>query len=328
MIKIDEKDYYNYIYNNRVIIQSQKDLLIYYFSIKDKFYTNSKTNNQIQLYITNALKNEDMESICRLKLLMYHFIDYKSTEKMMEKIIKNNAMTDYEIVQSMEKSNKKKSKNNKLLHDKWIYAIESISQIATSFFFENNNMINTNYLDIGCGSGKKTMLFSKYLKIHKNNVYGTDIEEWGPYSQNKKHFPFHFKFIKNNILQYPDNFFDIISCTLTLHHVENIELLLSEIFRILKNDGIFILIEHCVNTDNDRFIIDIQHIFYSALYDKKKNFIENPTFIQCFNDYEWNYILDKNNFKCMYKDNIFFGNEYSFTNKYDNIFYTIYKKKF
>ena len=69
-------------------------------------------------------------------------------------------------------------------------------------------------------------------------------------------------------------------------------------------------------------------IIQKIVHTKKKNFIENPTFIQCFNDYEWNYILDKNNFKCMYKDNIFFGNEYSFTNKYDNIFYVLYKKKF
>ena len=186
---------------------------------------------------------------------------------------------------------------------------------------------NLKYLDIGCGSGKKTILFSKYLNLTKDNINGTDIKSWGPYQKNKKKLPFKFKYIENNKLNYADNSFDIISCILTLHHVEKLNIFIKEIYRILKKNGILILIEHCINKDNERLIINIQHMLYSALYDKQKDYIENPVYIECYNDYEWEYIMNNNNFICKDKNILNFGDQYSLKNKYDNIFYAFYEKK-
>lgn len=37
---------------------------------------------------------------------------------------------------------------------------------------------NVKYLDIGCGSGRKTKKFSELVGIDEDNVNGTDIESW------------------------------------------------------------------------------------------------------------------------------------------------------
>jgi hypothetical protein len=98
-----------------------------------------------------------------------------------------------------------------------------------------------------------------------------------------------------------------------------------EIKRILKNDGLLLLIEHNTYTDCDKLIINIQHLLYSALYDKKKNYIENPDYIQCYNKYEWNFIFEHYGFICKKMDVLVFDNEHQ--SGYDNIYYTFYKIK-
>jgi len=67
-------------------------------------------------------------------------------------------------------------------------------------------------------------------------------------------------------------------------------------------------------------------MLYSALYDKQTNYIENPIYMKCYNDNEWNYIMNKNKFIYETKNILNFGNEYILKNKYDNIYYAFYKK--
>jgi ubiquinone/menaquinone biosynthesis C-methylase UbiE len=294
-------------------------------------YIEPNTNNQINFYIKNVIKNNDVEGICRIKLLLNHFVNHNITEKIINKIIKNNKLLDSHVIDLIIKANEDiiKNKNKYEVCDKWTYAIQYLSLLYLNKYtnFSNKYKNNLKYLDIGCGSGKKTIMFSKYLNLIKDNINGTDIKTWGPYQKNKTKLPFKFKYIENNQLNYPDNTFDVITCILTLHHIENLDNFIKEIYRILKNNGVFILIEHCVYTDNDRIIINIQHMLYSALYDKQINYLENPVYMKCYNDYEWNYIMNKNNFIFLTKNILNFGNEYLLKYKYDNIFYAFYKKK-
>jgi ubiquinone/menaquinone biosynthesis C-methylase UbiE len=323
----NKNSYINFINNNNLLTLCQKKELINYHNLKYSNYIEPNSNNQFNFYIRNIIENNDIEGMCRIKLLLNHFVNYDIVEKIINKIIKNNKSSDSEIINFIVKHNKsfKKILNKYEICDKWTYSIQYLSMLYLDKYKPSIN--NIKYLDIGCGSGKKTMLFSKYLKLTKDNIHGTDIKTWGPYQKNKNKLPFKFKYIENNKLNYEDNSFDVITCILTLHHVEKLELFIKEIYRILKNDGILILIEHCVYNDNDRIIINIQHTLYSALYDKQENYIKNPIFMQCYNDNEWNYIMNKNNFKCKNKSILNFGNEYVLKNKYDNIFYAFYKKK-
>jgi ubiquinone/menaquinone biosynthesis C-methylase UbiE len=179
-------------------------------------------------------------------------------------------------------------------------------------------------LDIGCGDGKKTSLFSKYVKVASQNIYCTDIETWGPYQKNKKELECKFKYIENNKLNYLDNEFDIITCILTLHHIQNMEDFIKEIYRIIKPGGYLLLIEHSIYTDYDRLFVNMQHLLFSALYDGKKDYVKNPDYIYCYNMYEWNFILEKNGFKFKKEDVVVFKNEYNIN--YDNIFYGFFTK--
>lgn len=326
---INEHEYINFINNNNLLTSCQKKELINYFKLNYNNYIEPNSNNQFNFYIKNIIENNDIEEMCRIKLLLNHFVNYNITEKIINKIIKNNKSTDTNIINYIIKYNKQFEKitDKYQICDKWTYSIEYLSQLYLYKYIPKNIKINNiKYLDIGCGSGKKTILFSKYLNLTKENTHGTDIKTWGPYQKNKYKLPFTFKYIENNKLNYQDNSFDIITCILTLHHVENLESFIKEIYRILKNNGILILIEHCVYKDNDRIIINIQHMLYSALYDKQKNYIENPIYMQCYNDNEWNYIMNKNKFICETKNILNFGNEYILKNKYDNIYYAFYKK--
>jgi SAM-dependent methyltransferase len=161
--------------------------------------------------------------------------------------------------------------------------------------------------------------------LNKENTYCTDIETWGPY-KNKTKIKYQFKPIINGKLNYENNTFDICTCILSLHHIDDLNNFIKEINRIIKPGGYFLLIDHSVYNDYDRLFINIQHMLYSVFYDKRKNYIENPDFIYCYNMYEWNYIITKNNFYLKKEDILSFGKEYSLN--YDNIFYGFYQKKY
>lgn len=40
-------------------------------------------------------------------------------------------------------------------------------------------------------------------------------------------------------IDFPDNFFDLILCFATLHHIPNVTFVISELFRTLRGGGIY-----------------------------------------------------------------------------------------
>jgi ubiquinone/menaquinone biosynthesis C-methylase UbiE len=168
------------------------------------------------------------------------------------------------------------------------------------------------------------MMFQKYMKLSRNVVNCTDIEAWGPYQADKKRIPFKFKYIENDNLMYPSNSFDLITCIFTLHHITAMGEFIDEIRRVLKPGGFLMLIEHSVYTDYDKILVNIQHLLFSAIFDKTPDFVENPNYIKCYNMYEWDFIMASHNLIPVDKNSLIFGNEYSLT--YDNVFYGMYQK--
>jgi SAM-dependent methyltransferase len=355
---LNKKDYFNYISKNENLTLCQKKYIYNYFEKKNNLLTKKYCISEFIKYL-HQIKN--LEEIFRFKMLLLHFVNYNSMKKIYLNLLKTD-ISDYDIIKSISKSNMNKQKvlDEYKICDKWIYALQIvakqiISAAPTRACFkcgaagltegcgslrktpsvsESLNPLNTlpinpsqKYLDIGCGTGKKTKLLAQFLNISKDNTYGADIPSWGPYQSDKSELPFHFSYIENNKLNYPDNTFDFISCILTLHHIPNNKLnpFIKEIKRILKPSGLFILIEHNALTDYDKMLITIQHLLYSALYDKKEDFIENPDYMECYNMYEWNYIMNKNNLYVNTYSLLSFGNE--FERQYDNIYYAIFSKK-
>jgi ubiquinone/menaquinone biosynthesis C-methylase UbiE len=182
---------------------------------------------------------------------------------------------------------------------------------------------NLQYLDLCCGDGRKTMLFASYLKI--KNIHGTDIELWGPYKKNRK-LSFDFKFIKNNKLMYDDDSFDIVTCFLSLHHIPNLTNMINEVYRVLKSNGIFFIIEHDVHNFYDKLLIDIQHKLFAALYDNDMKAVITPDFTRYFNHYEWDFIM-RNTGKFTFLDSGVYSESITLDKRYDKQFYTIFKKR-
>ena len=113
-----------------------------------------------------------------------------------------------------------------------------------------NKTINKKILDLGCGMNK----YKKYF-IDKNDFIGVDVEKSGRKGEQKKPDLFY----DGKKLPFEDENFDLIICTEVLEHVEDFELVVKEIFRSLKNNGIaiitmpFITAEHEIPYDFRRF---------------------------------------------------------------------------
>jgi ubiquinone/menaquinone biosynthesis C-methylase UbiE len=141
------------------------------------------------------------------------------------------------------------------------------------FDFEKKSLIN--YLDVGAGNGRFCKMFGKGLKLENNNIHGIDIpsfSEQGDWNRNETMNDIVFTTInKNDKYPYFDNKFDIITMKMVFHHIENIDLTLSEIARVLRNDGYLILIEHDAHNYLDYILCEIEHLYYIKVFNKNKN---------------------------------------------------------
>ena len=144
----------------------------------------------------------------------------------------------------------------------------------------------TCYLDIGCFDGSITKSIAKHFKLHKLQTHCVDILNYSlDMNQPNYYNDITFTQYDGKILPYSDNSFDLITCLMMLHHIapENLCILLSEINRVMKPNGIVILREHNVTNVNDGHSLDIMHNFY---------------------DYVWNDIGDTHQWKTNYKSHI------------------------
>ncbi len=332
MYLIDKKKYFDWINSNKFLTGCQKKVMIYLRKQLEKIYVNRQSNKQFYTYIENAYKSEKILIIAKIILLLQKFIGYKKAVNLVSEI-KKNKMTDTEVLKIMEKTIsekgiKRNSNDVYNLCSSYKYVFESLALKYKDYIKENNiDIKKIIYLDIGCGNGNKTLMFSKSIGIEKENVNGTDIKSWGPYDTalHSSH-QFNFKYVKEDgTLDYPDNSFDIITCFLMLHHVEKLDFLLGEINRVLKPSGRVIIIEHDCHDDYDKMILEILHKCFEYLKDKNNDDVSNSGYSSYHNWAEWDFIFDKNNFTYVKSNYIFINLEHS--TRFDNIYYAIYAKK-
>jgi ubiquinone/menaquinone biosynthesis C-methylase UbiE len=94
-------------------------------------------------------------------------------------------------------------------------------------------------LDIACGEGYGAKLLSEVA----NQVVGVDIsEETIKYAEKKYSSKnLEFKVGSADEIPFEDNFFDVVVSFETIEHLENHEGMISEIKRVLKDDGLLII---------------------------------------------------------------------------------------
>jgi ubiquinone/menaquinone biosynthesis C-methylase UbiE len=323
-MKINKKEYYEYINNNKNLSECQKKMLINYNQKLNNIYKDKKSNEQIKTLLINCYKNNLLIKIAKIKILFYTFFNKDFTNKLMNKIIKENLNDDkiIEFIIDTKKNNNISPNKKYTICSNWSYIIENMIIIYKKIN-NNDNLSKINYLDIGCGSGNKTQKIAKILKLDMSNVYGADISNWGPYNQKEYLHKFNFIKIENEKINIEDNHIDFCSCILTLHHIKNLSTILLEIKRILKPNGILLLIEHNNYDDTDNLILDILHMLYGYLYDNNNRYLIEPDYAQYNNWVEWNFIMEKYNFKNLKSNPLF--TELSNDIRYDNMCYSFYK---
>lgn len=105
-------------------------------------------------------------------------------------------------------------------------------------------------LDVGCGTGKFAFRLSG---IYKGlNIHGVDLSKdmIGKAASKLKSEEIEFKIGDAEELPYESNMFDIITCFNSFHHYPNQRRAVSEMHRVLKDDGKLIIIDGC----RDRFL--------------------------------------------------------------------------
>lgn len=96
-----------------------------------------------------------------------------------------------------------------------------------------------NVLDGGCGEGH---LLERISKKHPNNqYYGADLTEIALEKAKERCPQFNFLLTDLGKIDLPDNYFDIITCTETIEHVDDYLGVFEEFKRLLKPGGILIL---------------------------------------------------------------------------------------
>lgn len=153
-----------------------------------------------------------------------------------------------------------------------------------------------NYLDIGCNNGLITVEFGKYLGLQPNNIYGIDVASFT--EQIIEPIPgFVYKQYDGYHIPCPDNFFDIITCSMVLHHVEHFEILLKEINRVLKPNGLFFIKEHYCYSIYIEWLILLEHVLYDIID-------YGVTYEEIMKTYH-QYLLPKNDLVKIFDDNGF-----------------------
>lgn len=126
-----------------------------------------------------------------------------------------------------------------------------------------------NILDIGCEDCSHVHAIGRYLGakqfhcVNVANMYELDRSQCG------------FQIYDGHNLPYNDNSMDAIILFQVLHHVRELNLLIKDIYRVLKKGGILIIKEHDCNTRALHKVIDIEHFIYELAINENYKYIKD-----------------------------------------------------
>jgi len=273
-------------YYSECLLKEYKNMKLYQGEYQD-IYSNKQIKTLWKLSKKNRMIGHRLLNMLtkRINIRSYNFVIN----------ILNNVDTDVDIYNELRKvylidnrkySNKKK-KICSTINLKTSLYYDKIKNYIPKFEKEFNFNL-TNYLDIGCGDCIVTEKLGKLLGLKSKNIYGVDFNEFSE-QQYKINNNINFTILQKNYkkLPYNDNSISFITLINVLHHVDNLDILLSEIKRILKPSGILMIIEPDVVDYVDYMISDIEHLLYHFVYDNNR---KDNLHIKDLKDIKANYI--------------------------------------
>lgn len=152
------------------------------------------------------------------------------------------------------------------------YRISSIRKYTSII----DNIQPTSYLDIGCFKGDITREIGAHFGLSKSQICGIDIKQYQDIPD------FTFDIYDGITIPYTNDSFDLITCFMVLHHVpsDNLVSLLSEIYRVMRPNGLLILREHDANPfdKNNVYLLDVLHEYYDHVLNESDTWESSKAF--------------------------------------------------
>ncbi len=185
------------------------------------------------------------------------------------------------------------------------YIVQATNRLDSSNQINKMPQINK-YLDIGCFDGHISKAVGALFNLDRTQIYGVDIKSYQHTSD------ITFMQYDGKKLPFVDASFELVTCLMTLHHVDpaNLEQLIAEITRVLKPGGIVILREHDVGLEQQPVTaagLDLMHDFYDYVWDANINWSDmgNHATNNYKNHTDWTQLFHKHNMNNHVPANVF-----------------------
>lgn len=153
-------------------------------------------------------------------------------------------------------------------------------------------------LDIGCGNG----VLKEFVNDRVNKIYGIDKDKKMFLNVNKrKYFELKAVDLDKEKIPYENNYFDCITCLDVIEHVVDPNFLLSQVYRVLKQKGLFI-----ISTPNIRFSDHLTKLLLKGIFPKTSldNDLYDGGHIHFFTYQDLYNLLKKHKFSILKKEGI------------------------
>ncbi len=168
--------------------------------------------------------------------------------------------------------------NNSLFHKLFIQYAHRREPILR--FLKKRKQQNSALLDVGCGSGTFLQYAQDYFQCTGIDISKAGLKE-ASYRSPKSCFEHKSVYELNT---FKKESFDIVTCFDVLEHVLEVESVVKEVYRILKNDGIFVMSSH----NTDCFSRELKWLDWFGYKDKTHIWFYSPS--------EWELILKQAGF--------------------------------
>ena len=296
----------NFLFNYKILIDNYTNIIystLYFSSYWNILNENNK--NSIHKFLLNKVKEWKNKFLNNEEIIYNNIIKNKDgfikfATRFLDMDIKpffttNELQTFIDIRKNIKNKNKESNK--------------SFENIKT--LLKDININNNVFVDIGCGSGVLTNLIKKEYKFNIVHCFETNNYI------NPKFNDIEINMIKNAVINLPDKSVDLILCNFSLHHIQEINKIINEIKRILKQGGYLIIQEHDNTSDKQKELLDFYHyINYLLLVDIKDEDFETSSSLKKKNDITKIDRQSMSDFETLYSR---FQNEYysNYTSKKD-----------
>lgn len=142
-------------------------------------------------------------------------------------------------------------------------------------------------LDVGCHGGKFTSVIFK--TISKAEIFGIDISRKAINYASNRYPQINFQVGRAEKIPFPNSNFDLVTCFEVLEHLKNPPKVINEVKRILKKNGVFLIL---VPTEN--FLFRAIWFFWSKWGPGR---VWHQTHVQKFNNNKLDKLLTQLGFK-------------------------------